>query len=122
MVRIISSSGSSCETGGLDNLSKKDYVSGQLSRFSTLEQGMDGCFQADIGGLPKGGSVTWMGAGMFSARYREICVDIIGDDVNMESWCCEMREPSSTQNHAVLLDNCNLSDVIISTVHYKSLK
>jgi len=122
MVRVISTSGTSCETGGLDDPSKKDYVAGQQSRFTSLENGMEACFQAEIGGTPKGGSVTWMGSGIFSARYREICIDIVGEESPLESWCCEMREASSAQNNAVLLDNCNLSDVIISTVEYESLE
>ena len=63
--------------------------------------------------------MTWTGSGVFAARYREICMDLgtsSPDDLTMESWCCEMRESSSAQNSAVLIDNCQLAEVIVSTV------
>jgi len=116
---VISSSGAACETLGLDNASIHDYETGKLSRWTTEEQGMNECFKANLGGVPKGGSVTWTGPGIFAARYREICIEISGDvDTDtVESWCCEMGESSSSTNHAVLIDNCVLSDVIVSTVN-----
>ena len=60
---------------------------------------------------------------MFSFRYREICIETLNSaaDSGMESWCCQMQESGSTQNEAVLLDNCNLADVIVSTVQYADL-
>ena len=30
-----------------------------------------------------------------------------------EQWCCEMAESASTTNQAVLLDHCNMADVIL---------
>ena len=67
---MISSSGAACETLGLDNASIHDYETGKLSRWTTEEQGMNECFKANLGGVPKGGSVTWTGPGIFAARYR----------------------------------------------------
>ena len=114
---ITSSSGVSCHTAGLDNPDKQDYIAGQSVRFWREWHGLDQCYQADIGGVPKGGSVTWLGSGVFAARYREICLDMAsGEDGPVESWCCEMRESSSAQNNAVLMDNCQLAEVIVSTV------
>ena len=69
-MRVISSSGAACETLGLDNASIHDYETGKLSRWTTEEQGMNECFKANLGGVPKGGSVTWTGPGIFAARYR----------------------------------------------------
>jgi len=74
---------------------------------------MDECFKANLGGAPKGGSVTWTGSGIFAARYREICIEVSGETEPVESWCCEMGESSSTTGMTVLLDHCVLSDVSV---------
>ena len=46
----------------------KYIESGQLSRFFSEENGLNGCFGAQFEGTPKGGSVTWKGSGLFAAR------------------------------------------------------
>ena len=108
MVRLETESGQSCQTLGLDNTEKRDYVQGETARFSTAEEGMAGC-EAFPGGAPTGGSVTWTGVGLFAASAREICAELTGEEGRVETWCCHMTEPSSPQNVEVTLDKCALS-------------
>ena len=49
---------------------------------------------------------------MFAARYREICMEVARGEAR-EQWCCEMGESASATNQAVLLDHCNMADVIL---------
>merc|ERR1712110_265046 len=108
VVRLETESGQSCQTQGLDNTEKRDYVQGEAARFSTAEEGMAEC-EAFQGGAPTGGSVTWTGVGLFAARSREICAELTGEEGTVETWCCHMTESSSPQNVEVTLDNCALS-------------
>ena len=106
-VRLDTESGS-CETVGLDNPEKRDYMQGEVARFSTAEEGMAGC-EAFSGGAPTGGSVTWTGSGLFAARSRQICAELTGEQGMVETWCCIMAQQSSPQNVPVSLDKCALS-------------
>ena len=107
-MRLETESGQSCETLGLDNTEKRDYVQGETARFTKAEEGMAEC-EGFPGGPPTGGSVTWTGVGLFAARAREICTELTGEEGAVETWCCHMTDPSSPQNVQVDLDNCALS-------------
>ena len=107
-VMLETESGQSCETLGLDDTEKRDYMQGEVARFSTAEEGMAEC-EGFTGGAPTGGSVTWTGFGLFAARSREICVELTGEEGTVETWCCLMAQQSSPQNVQVALDMCALS-------------
>ena len=109
-MRLDTESGQSCETAGLDNTEKRDYMQGEEARFSTAEEGMAEC-ETFSGGAPTGGSVTWTGVGLFAARSREICAELTGEEGTVETWCCLMTEQSSPSNVQVALDKCALSYV-----------
>jgi len=100
--------GSTCETAGLDDPLKQDYVSGQEARFDGepdggVTDGLQGCYMASLGEQLIGGSVTWTGTGMFAAQKREICVEMSGSE---EAWCCQMKEGYSVSNVAVQIGDC----------------
>ena len=109
-VRLETESGQSCQTEGLDDTEKRDYVQGETARFTRAEEGMAEC-EGLVGGPPTGGSVTWTGVGLFAARSREICVELTGEEGAVETWCCHMADQHSPQNVQVNLDYCALSSI-----------
>ena len=111
MVSLVTSSGETCQTEGLDHPDRRDYQQGQEAMLSTSEEGMAGC-ETFPGGPPTGGSVTWTGTGVFAARNREICAELSGEGGSVETWCCTMVKASSSQNIAVSLNKCQLSYLV----------
>ena len=111
VVSLVTTSGETCQTEGLDHPDRRDYQQGQEARFSTSEEGMAGC-ETFPGGPPTGGSVTWTGTGVFAARNREICAELSGEGGSLETWCCTMVKASSSQNIAVSLNKCQLSYLV----------
>ena len=97
----------SCSTAGLDDPEAKDYIQHQEAVFTRVEEGMEGCYGAVLAGGPGTGSVTWTGQGIFSARNREVCVDITAED-DLDTWCCQTNSASIMQGNTVSLINCQL--------------
>ena len=97
----------SCSTAGLDDPEAQDYIQAQEAVFTRVEEGMEGCYGAVLAGGPVTGSVTWTGQGIFSARNREVCVDITAED-DLDTWCCQTNSASIMQGNTVSLINCQL--------------
>ena len=96
-----------CQTLGLDDPDTFDYSPGLEAAFSSLAEGMAGCFEAALPGGPVAGNVTWTGSGVWAARARAVCVDL-----ELESWCCEMESGTAPQNEPVALGNCDQEQLL----------
>jgi len=102
--------GGSCETiRGLDHADRKDYESDLKSEFDGEEDegetdGLSNCYKADLGGDVTGGSITWLGTGMFAPKYTEICIRLSGQE---DAWCCKLENSYSQNNVAVAFKSCS---------------
>ena len=93
-----------CGSGGCRG---GDYSPGLEAAFSSLAEGMAGCFEAALPGGPVAGNVTWTGSGVWAARARAVCVDL-----DTQSWCCEMESGTAPQNEPVTLGNCDQEQLL----------
>ena len=95
-----------CSTAGLDDPEARDYIGGQEAVFTREDEGMEGCYEAVLGGGPVTGSVIWTGTGLFAAFDNEICVDISAE-ADPDTWCCQ-TEGFANAGQVVPLVNCQL--------------
>jgi len=66
--------------------------------------GLTSCYMADMGNNLTGGTVTWLGSGIFAARVSEIYIELTGGAV----YSCRLAS-MAVQNVPVTLKNCQIS-------------
>jgi len=92
--------------GGLDHPDLRDYVGGNPAVFdgepdAGTTDGLTSCYHADLGNEITGGTVTWLGSGIFAARSSHINVEMTGG----AQYRCTMKA-MAMQNIEVELHMC----------------
>jgi len=103
----ITGRGRHCETSsGLDHKDVKDYASGKETVFDGqpdegMSDGLVGCYKVDLDNEVIGGSVTWLGSGVFKPSQSRISFELTGGSV----FRCSLKD-MAFQNHVVQLHLC----------------
>jgi len=113
MVTLLGEYGTSCQSGGLDNLEHVDYDNGKSSFFDGApeddgdDDGLGGCKNADLNYGLTGGSATWVGKGIWTGAASEtICINFYDPDNNKPTCCCNLAMSTLEQDESSELTGC----------------